>query len=61
MWVKLSNNMVASVAEDIAKGIQDKLRNQIDKNDVLLNKHVIIENVVAKVKRSTEDKINTIA
>jgi hypothetical protein len=53
--------MVASVAEDIAKGIQNKLRNQIDKNDVLLNKHVIIENVVAKVKRSTEDKINTIA
>jgi len=60
MWVKLLNNIVASVAKNIAKGIEDELRNQIDKNDVLLNRHVIIEKEVAKVKRSTEDKINTI-
>jgi hypothetical protein len=48
------------VVEDIAKGIQDELRNQIDKYDGLLNKHVIIEKEVAKVNRSTKDKINTI-
>jgi hypothetical protein len=47
------------IAEDIAKGIQDELRTQIAKYDGLLNKHVVIEKELAKIKKSAKDRINT--
>ena len=48
----------AQVAEEIAKGVQDELRNRINECDELANKNGLIEKELAKVKRSTKGKMN---
>jgi putative cell wall-binding protein len=46
------------IAEAIAKGIQDELKDRITKNDKLVHKNGLTEKELAKIKKSAKDKIN---
>ena len=46
------------VAEEIAKGVQNELRNRINECDELATKNGLIEKEFAKVKRSAKGKMN---
>ena len=48
----------AKVAEEIAKGVWAKLRNQITEYDELVKKNGLTEKELAKVKRSSKGKMN---